>query len=117
MEDLLPGGVLYQRHVVSAEDLLPWYKEKYPGQFGVVVLDQFKAPLQSHLKQASIYHVIASKEEQYFAHDRQLYPRNPHNKRHVPRQAIAAARYQGRDAFTLQDIKKATIIKAGIQSV
>ena len=84
MEDLLPGGVLYQRHVVSAEDLLPWYKEKYPGQFGVVVLDQFKARLQSHRKQASIDHVIASKEEQYFAHDRQLYPRKTHNKRGEP---------------------------------
>ncbi len=54
MEDLLPGVVLFQRDVVSAEDLLPWYKEKYPGQFGVVVLDQFKARLQSVSSEASL---------------------------------------------------------------
>jgi len=53
MRDLLPRGVLFERDTVSAEDLLPWYKEKYPEQFGLVVLDQFKARLESHRKQAS----------------------------------------------------------------
>jgi hypothetical protein len=31
MRDLLPCGVLFERDTVSAEDLLPWYKEEYPG--------------------------------------------------------------------------------------
>jgi hypothetical protein len=81
---LLPGGALFDRDAVSADDLLPWYKEKYLGQFNVVVLDQFKVRLKSHRKQASEDYAIASQEEEYFARDRKLYPRKTHNKRGEP---------------------------------
>jgi hypothetical protein len=48
MRDLLPRGALFECDTVSAEDILSWYKEKYPEQFGIIVLDQFKARLESH---------------------------------------------------------------------
>jgi hypothetical protein len=63
---------------------LPWYKEKYPGQFGIVVLDQFKVRLQAHRKQASEEHAVAQQEEEHFAHDRKFYPRKTHNERGEP---------------------------------
>jgi hypothetical protein len=81
MGGLLPGGALFERNTVSAEDLLAWFKEKYPQQFGIIVLDQFKARLQSHRKQASEEYAVAQQEEGYFAHDHKLYPRKTHNKR------------------------------------
>jgi hypothetical protein len=82
MGDLLPGGVLFEHDTVSAEDFLPWYKEKYPQQFRIVVLDQFKARLQSHRKQASEEYAVAQEqEEEHFAHDHKFYPRKAHNKR------------------------------------
>ncbi len=81
---LLPCGALFERNTVSAEDILPWYKEKYPQQFGLIVLDQFKAHLQSHGKQASEEYAIAQQEEEYFAHDRTFYPRKTHNERGEP---------------------------------
>ena len=84
IRDLLPGGALFERDTVSAEDILPWYKEKYPEQFGIVVLDQFKARLESHRKQASEEHAVAQQEEECFAHDRKFYPRKTHNERGEP---------------------------------
>jgi hypothetical protein len=100
MRDLLPGGALFERDAVSAEDLLPWYKEKYPEQFGVVVLDQFKVRLQSHRKQASVEHAVALKEEKHFAHDRNYYPRKTHNERGEPVFDMSPAK-----ALLRQDIK------------
>jgi hypothetical protein len=64
MRDLLPGGALFERDAVSAEDLLPWCKERHPEQFGVVVLDQFRVRLQFRRKQASEEHAVAQKEEE-----------------------------------------------------
>jgi hypothetical protein len=84
MRDLLPRGALFERNTVSAEDLLPWYKEKYPEQFGSIVLDQFKARLESHRKQVSEEYAVAQHEEEYFAHDRKCYPRKTHNERGEP---------------------------------
>ena len=81
IRDLLPGGALFERDAVSAEDILPWYKEKYPEQFGIVVLDQFKVRLESHRKQASEEYAVAQQEEEYFAHERKFYPRKTHNER------------------------------------
>jgi hypothetical protein len=102
---------------------LACYKEKYPEQFGIVVLDHFKVGLKSHWKQASEEYAVAQQEEEYFVHDRKFYPRKTHNKRvfdmfpakPLLRQDIKD--YQGRDAFTLQDIEKASIVEAGVQTV
>jgi hypothetical protein len=85
VRDLLPRGALFERNTVSAEDLLPWYKEKYPEQqFGRIVLDQFKARLESHRKQVSEEYAVAQHEEEYLAHDRKCYPRKTHNERGEP---------------------------------
>jgi hypothetical protein len=65
IRDLLPRGALLQRNTVSAKDILPWYKEKYPEQFGIIVLDQFKVRLESHRKQASEEYAVAQQEEEY----------------------------------------------------
>jgi hypothetical protein len=50
LEDLLPGRPLFEKDNVSAKDLLVWYQERYPDQFGNVVLEQFKARLKDHHK-------------------------------------------------------------------
>ncbi len=84
MEDLLPGGVLFERDTVSAELLLPWYQDKYPQQFSIVVVDQFIPRLKDHRKQASEEYAVAQQEEEYFAHDRKCYPRKAHNERGEP---------------------------------
>jgi hypothetical protein len=84
MEDLLPGGVLFERDTVSAELLLPWYQDKYPQQFSIVVVDQFIPRLKDHRKQASEEYAVAQQEEEYFAHDRKCYPRKTHNERGEP---------------------------------
>ncbi len=46
MEDLRPGGPLYQRDNILAEEIFPWYKQ-LPA-FEKVVFDQFKACLKDH---------------------------------------------------------------------
>jgi hypothetical protein len=33
LEDLLPGGPLFQRDNVPAAAILDWYKDKHPNQF------------------------------------------------------------------------------------
>jgi hypothetical protein len=77
-------GALFERDAVSAKDILPCYKEKYPEQFSIVVLDQFKVRLASHRKQASEEYNVAQQEEEYFAHDCKFYPRKTHNERGEP---------------------------------
>jgi hypothetical protein len=119
LRDLLPDGVHFKRDAVSAEDLLPWHKENYPEQFGIVVLDLFKACLQSHRKQASEEHAVAQQEEECFAHDHKFYPRKTHNERGEPVFDMPPAkpllRQDVKDQMhSLQDIKKATIVEAGV---
>mgnify|MGYP002812886629 CR=1 FL=1 len=100
MGGLLPDGALFKRDAVSAEDLLPWYKENYPQQFGIVVLDQFKVCLQSHRKQALEEYAVAQQEERRFAHDRKMYPRKTHSERGEPVFDMSPAK-----ALLQQDIK------------
>ena len=100
MGDLLPGGVLFKRDAVPAEDLLLWHKNEHLQHFDIVVLDQFKARLESHRKQASEEYAVAQQEEEYFAHDRKFHPRKTHNKRGEPVFDISPAK-----SLLQQDIK------------
>jgi hypothetical protein len=79
MEDLQPGGPLYQRDHITAEELFLWYK-RLPA-FENVVIDQFKARLKDHRSTAAKDTHRALQEEQYLVKDRQLYPRQPYNER------------------------------------
>jgi hypothetical protein len=74
LEDLLPGGPLFQRDNVPAAAILEWYKDKHPNQFDGIVLEQFAARLKDHRKQGLEEYATAQEEEKYFAHDRKLYP-------------------------------------------
>jgi hypothetical protein len=84
LEDLLPGRPLFEKDNVSAQDLLVWYQERYPDQFGAVVLDQFEVRLKDHRKASLKDYARAQEEEKYLAHDRQFYPRKTHNERGEP---------------------------------
>ena len=46
MQDLRPGGPLYLREHIPAEEIFPWYK-RLPA-FEDVVFDQFKDRLKGH---------------------------------------------------------------------
>ena len=52
MSDLRPGGALYQRDNITAEEIFPWYQNK-PG-FEKVVFSQFKARLATHRQAACV---------------------------------------------------------------
>ena len=77
--DLQKGGPLYQRENIPADDIFKWYK-LFPA-FKDVVFDQFKDRLAGHRKQAAKEQFRALQEEQYWIHDRELYPRQPKNER------------------------------------
>jgi hypothetical protein len=83
MEDLRPGGPLYHRDNIPAEDIFPWYKQ-LPA-FETVVLSQFKARLKTHRTAAAKDTHRALQEEQYLEHDQRLYPRQPYNERGEPK--------------------------------
>jgi hypothetical protein len=82
MKDLQPGGPLYQRDNILAEQIFPWYKQ-LPA-FESVVIDQFKARLKDHQLAAAKYLHLALQEGQYLVRDRQLYPRQLYNERGEP---------------------------------
>ena len=77
--DLEKGGPLYRRDNIPAEEVFVWYKQF--AAFENVVLDQFKARLNDHRKQAQKRMFKSLQEEQYMIKDRQLYPREPKNGR------------------------------------
>jgi hypothetical protein len=83
MEDLRPGGPLYQRDNILAEEIFAWYKQR--PAFENVVIDQFKARLKDHRLMAAKDSHRALQEEQYLVQDRQLYPRQPYNERGEPK--------------------------------
>ncbi len=83
MEDLRPGGPLYQRDNILAEEIFAWYKQR--PAFENVVIDQFKARLKDHRLMAAKDLHQALQEEQYLVQDRQLYPRQPYNERGEPK--------------------------------
>jgi hypothetical protein len=80
--DLQPGGPLYLRENIPAEDIFPWYKQ-LPA-FKDVVLDQFIDRLKDHRKAAEEDQLRAMQQQQYMEHDRRVYPRQPYNERGEP---------------------------------
>jgi hypothetical protein len=99
MEDLRPGGPLYQRDSILAEDIFASYKQL--SAFKNVVIDQFKACLKDHRLMAAKDLHRALQEEQYLAQDRQLYPRQPYNERGEPKFDMHPAKR----LFKREDIK------------
>jgi hypothetical protein len=79
IEDLRPGGHLYNRDYITAQEIFPWYKQ-FPA-FDTVVFDQFKDRLSDHRKAASIDSFLAEQQQVYFKNDQALYPRQRHNAR------------------------------------
>ena len=75
-----PGGRLYQRDNVTAEELFAWYKANVPA-FKDIVLDQFKERLKGYRKAAGPEIERARREMEYFQHDRALYPEQTHDER------------------------------------
>ena len=67
MQDLRPGGPLYLREHISAEEIFPWYK-RLPA-FEDVVFDQFKDCLKDHRKVAEEDQHMAMQQEQCMNHD------------------------------------------------
>jgi hypothetical protein len=63
MEDLRPGGPLYQCNNILAEDIFPWYKQL--TAFKNVVIGHFKACLKDHWLAAAKDLHQALQEEQY----------------------------------------------------
>jgi hypothetical protein len=92
LEDLLPGGPLFQRDNVPAAAILKWYKDKHPNQFDGIVLEQFEARLKDHRKQGLEEYALAQEEEEYLRHDQKLYPRATHNHRGEPKFDMTAAK-------------------------
>lgn len=79
IEDLEPGGILYQRDYIPATDIWDFYKAL--PQFKKVVYSQFETRLKDHRRQASGRVHQWTQEAQYLARDRQLHPRQSHNHR------------------------------------
>jgi hypothetical protein len=79
LEDLQPGGILFEKDNVSAEEVFQFYTT-LPEFLGVVI-GQFKARLKDHRKQANEKTRASHKDTLAFAHDRALYPRQKRNER------------------------------------
>ena len=79
LDDLRPGGPLYQRNNIPAEEIFPWYK-KLPA-FETVVFSQFKERLKDHQNASEKDIHRAMQEEQYLVHNQALYPRETQNAR------------------------------------
>ena len=79
LDDLQPGGVLYEQPNVTAEQAYTFYRTFQ--EFEHVVLSQFKARLESHREQANEKSRVSHEEMQALIHDRKLYPRQSHNAR------------------------------------
>jgi hypothetical protein len=92
LEDLLPGGPLFQHDDVPAAAILDWCKDKHPHQFDGVVLEQLAARLKDHRKQGTEERATAQEEEECFKHDRKLCPRATHNHRGEPTFDMSAAK-------------------------
>jgi hypothetical protein len=99
LQDLEPGGILYQRDNISEEEAWEFYKQL--PQFDEVVWSQFQARLKDHRKQAGEQIHRAAQEEQYMIHDRQLHPRQSHNERGEPVFDMSPAK-----ALLREDIKQ-----------
>ena len=79
IEDLEPGGLLYNMNMVPADHLFKIYK-RLP-EFKGVPFQQFKARLQDHRRQADYANERARSDERALIYDRRLYPRQQHNNK------------------------------------
>jgi hypothetical protein len=76
---LEPGGIPHRRDHISEAEVWEFYKTL--PQFNNVVESQFEVRLKDHRTKASEYLHQALQEEQYFARDQLIYPRQSHNER------------------------------------
>jgi len=79
LEDLEPGGALYQQLHLSDTDIFEFYQ--LLPEFHDVVWSQFKERMTGYRKQINGRQIKSKEEERMLAHDRQLYPRQTHNER------------------------------------
>jgi hypothetical protein len=82
LEDLEPGGILYQQDSVPAAEVFEFY-ECFP-EFEDVKFEQFEARLKDHRAQAARRILRSQREEACLRHDRLLHPRQTHNERGEP---------------------------------
>jgi hypothetical protein len=79
IEDLEPGGPLFGKEHISAEEAFSFYSTL--PEFRNVVFDQFKERLEAHRMQANDLSKEAQEDARALAHDRNLFPRQTHNAR------------------------------------
>ena len=72
-------GALCRKDHVTAEEA--WEEHKHLEAFNKVVFSQFKKQLQLHREQVNREMQLSDKEELAMHHDRNLFPRQPTNKR------------------------------------
>ena len=79
LEDLSPGGILFQKDHVTAQEAWSFYKNE--RGFENVVFSQFEARLKGHRQQVNKHHHASQRDLAALQHDRQLYPRQARNHR------------------------------------
>ena len=77
LNDLSPGGILFQRDNISPQTLWEYYQNK--EEFGKVQYNQFEARLKDHRRQVNEQFMRSKKEEEALDHDRKIYPRKDTN--------------------------------------
>jgi hypothetical protein len=90
IEDLEPGGLLFEKDDVSAEEAFGFYRTL--PEFASVVFSQFKERLEAHRGQANAEAQVSQAEVRTLAHDRVLFPRQGHNARGEPVFDMSAAK-------------------------
>jgi hypothetical protein len=82
IEDLQPGGLLYEKTSVTEEEAFEFYSTL--PEFTRVVKSQFMEWLKTHRKQANEQLQAAHEDIQALLHDRALHPRQSHNAHGEP---------------------------------
>ena len=83
MEDLEPGGWLYEQENENVRTIFSIYQDKQE-EFRDVPFDQFEERYLAATKAAVKRRARSAKEEEFLKHDRILYPRQTHNHRGEP---------------------------------
>jgi hypothetical protein len=91
IDDLQPGGLLFEKPEITAEEAFEFYTTL--PEFARVVFSQFKVRLESHREQANVQSRAAHEDMQAFLHDRRLFPRQGHNGRGEPVFDMSTAKY------------------------
>lgn len=79
LEDLEPGGILYQEDHVPAE--IAWEIYKLYPEFTNVVYSQFEKRLATHREKATERFIVSRQEERMLEHDRRLHPEELYSHR------------------------------------